>query len=59
MSQNEKKLVEEITNLPAQVQDKLLLMAQGAAMALDALKESMGAGGDHSGSGETHGEGSA
>lgn len=59
MSQNEKKLVEEITNLPAQVQDKLLLMAQGAAMALETIKESLGAGEDRSGAGENHGEGSA
>ena len=39
MSQNEKKLVEEITNLPAQMQDKLLLLAQGAALALETLRE--------------------
>ena len=39
MSQNEKKLVEEITNLPAPMQDKLLLLAQGAALALETLRE--------------------
>lgn len=37
MSKTEKDLVAQITELPADIQDKFLLMAQGAVVALDAM----------------------
>ena len=40
MSDKEKSLVDQIAELPAEVQDRFLLMAQGAAVALDSIRES-------------------
>ena len=40
MSKSDKSLAEQIEELPAEVQDRFLLLAQGAAMALDTLRES-------------------
>ena len=40
MSDKEKTLVDQIAELPAEVQDRFLLMAQGAAVALDSIRES-------------------
>lgn len=39
MSDTEKTLAEKLAELPAAVQDKFLLMAQGAAVAAETLKE--------------------
>lgn len=39
MSDTEKDLVAQLAELPADIQDKFLLMAQGAAMAAETLKE--------------------
>lgn len=39
MSDKEKTLVDQIAELPAEVQDRFLLMAQGAAVALDSIRE--------------------
>lgn len=39
MSDTEKTLVAQLAELPADIQDKFLLMAQGAAMAAETLKE--------------------
>ena len=44
MSNTEKDLVTQVTELPPEVQDKFLLLAQGAAMALDALRDAAAAG---------------
>ena len=38
MSEKEKALVDQIAELPPDVQDKFLLMAQGAAVAVDCAK---------------------
>lgn len=38
MSDKEKNLVEQLKELPADIQDKFLLMAQGAAVAVDCAK---------------------
>lgn len=38
MSANEKTLVEQLAELPEAVQDKFLLMAQGAAVAVECSK---------------------
>lgn len=38
MSEKEKTLVEQIAELPADVQDKFLLMAQGAAVAVECTR---------------------
>lgn len=38
MSDKEKTLVEQLKELPADIQDKFLLMAQGAAVAVDCAK---------------------
>lgn len=38
MSEKEKNLLEQIAELPPDVQDKFLLMAQGAAVAVDCAK---------------------
>ena len=38
MSDKEKSLVDQIAELPAEVQDRFLLMAQGAAVALDSIR---------------------
>ena len=40
MSDKEKTLVDQLAELPADVQDRFLLMAQGAAVALDSIRES-------------------
>lgn len=39
MSQNENKLVDEIKKMPEQMQDKLLLLAKGANLMLETLRE--------------------
>ena len=39
MSDTEKSLVDQLAELPADIQDKFLLMAQGAAVAAETLKE--------------------
>ena len=43
MSNTEKDLVTQVTELPPEVQDKFLLLAQGAAMALETLRETAAA----------------
>lgn len=43
LSEKEKTLVEQIAELPPDVQDKFLLMAQGAAMAVEAAREAAAA----------------
>ena len=40
MSDKEKTLAEQMNELPAEVQDRFLLMVQGAAVALDSIRES-------------------
>lgn len=40
MSEKEKTLVEQLSELPPEVQDKFLLMAQGAAIGLECAKAS-------------------
>lgn len=39
MSDTEKSLAERLAELTAEIQDKFLLMAQGAAVAAETLKE--------------------
>lgn len=39
MSDTEKNLATKLAELPAEIQDKFLLMAQGAAVAAETLKE--------------------
>ena len=39
MSDTEKSLANKLAELPAEIQDKFLLMAQGAAVAAETLKE--------------------
>ncbi len=39
MSEKEKNLVEQLAELPEAVQDKFLLMAQGAAVAVECARE--------------------
>lgn len=39
MSEKEKKIIEKVAKLPDAVKEKFLVMAEGAAIALEALKE--------------------
>lgn len=39
MSEKEKEIAAQLAELPPDVQDKFLLMAQGAAMAVEAARE--------------------
>lgn len=43
MSEKEKEIAAQLAELPADVQDKFLLMAQGAAMAVEAAREAAAA----------------
>lgn len=42
MSEEEKQVVEKIAALPEPLKERFLTMAEGAALALDALKETDG-----------------
>lgn len=43
MSEKEKEIAAQLAELPPDVQDKFLLMAQGAAMAVEAAREAAAA----------------
>lgn len=49
MTDNKKKIIEAVANMPEAVREKFLVMAEGAAIALDAVREEENDGTVHGG----------